>query len=158
MFKYAKDPAVGPIAGWPPHKSINDSLIIISHFLDHHPYCYAICLKDSPIPIGCVELKTNSNLTDNELEYELGYWLGKPYWNMGIMTEASKALIDFGFNNLRLNAIWCGYYEGNLRSKRVQEKLGFKFVSKKDNTYLELLDEFRIAYANRITKEEWKNH
>lgn len=155
MFEYAKDPEVGPIAGWPPHKSINDSLIIISHFMDNHPYCYAICLKDSAIPIGCIELKTNTDMTDKELEYELGYWLGKPFWNNGFMTEASNALIDYGFIHLGLNAIWCGYYEGNLKSKRVQEKLGFEFQYKNTDLYLKLLDETRIGYSNKLTKEKW---
>lgn len=155
MFLYAKDPDVGPIAGWPPHKSINDSLNIISHFMDHHPYCYAICLKDSATPIGCIELKPNTDMTDKELEYELGYWLGKPFWNNGFMTEAANALINYGFIHLGLNAIWCGYYEGNLKSKRVQEKLGFEFQYKNNDLYLKLLDETRIGYSNKLTKEKW---
>lgn len=155
MYKYASNPDVGPIAGWPPHNSINDSLTIISHFLDHHPYCYAICLKDSVEPIGCVELKPYTDMTDKELEYELGYWLGKPYWSNGIMTEAASALIDYGFENLGLNAIWCGYYEGNLRSKRVQEKLGFTFKYKNDDLYIKLMNETRTGYSNKMTKEDW---
>ena len=73
-------------------------------------------------------------------------------------SSSSKALIDFGFKNLKLNAIWCGYYEGNIRSKRVQEKLGFKCQYKNNDLYLKLLDERRIGYSNKITKEEWNNH
>jgi RimJ/RimL family protein N-acetyltransferase len=80
MFIYAKDHAVGPIAGWPAHKSVEESKVGISHFLDHHPYCYAICEKENiNHAIGSIELKINSDLAINTDEAEIGYWLGKPY-------------------------------------------------------------------------------
>jgi RimJ/RimL family protein N-acetyltransferase len=155
MYELAKDPDVGLNAGWHPHKSISDSLNRINEIRNNHPYCFAICLKDKVAPIGCIELKTITDMTDKKLEYELGYWLGKDYWNNGYMTEAAKALIEFGFSILNLNAIWCGYYEGNIKSKRVQEKLGFEFVNKTDDLYLESLNEIRTGYSNKLTKEKW---
>ena len=156
MFLYAKDPLVGPIAGWPPHKTIEDSKTIISHFLDHHPYCFAICLsEDIDHPIGCIELKTNSDLAIKSDEAEIGYWLGRPFWGNGYMPEAAKALIEYGFYTLKFHIIWGGYYEGNLKSKRVQEKLGFKFHHKSEHIKCSGLDEYRTGYVNILTKEDW---
>jgi RimJ/RimL family protein N-acetyltransferase len=156
MFIYAKDPAVGPIAGWPAHKSVEVSKVIISHFLDHHPYCYAICEKDNiNHAIGSIELKINSDLAINRDEAEIGYWLGKPYWGRGYMPEACAALIEYGFLKLGFNKIWGGYYDGNLKSKRVQEKLGFKYHHTTEGLELPLLNEIRIGHVNLLTKEDW---
>lgn len=60
-------------------------------------------------------------------EAEIGYWIGKPYWGQGLIPEAVNALLARSFNKLGLNAVWCGYYDGNLKSKRVCEKSGFKY-------------------------------
>jgi len=56
----------------------------------------------------------------------IGYWLAKKYWNQGIMTEALKLLLDFGFNQLKLNRLESSHFKQNQGSKRVQEKCGLK--------------------------------
>lgn len=155
MYKYAKNPEIGPMAGWPAHESIETSKMIINTFINHL-YCFAICLKDDlDHPIGCCELKTESDMTNRSDEYELGYWLGQEFWGKGIMPEACKALIDYGFNELKLNAIWCGYYDGNNKSKRVQEKLGFKYHHTTQGIKLSLLNEVRTGHVSLMTKETW---
>ena len=58
---------------------------------------------------------------------ELGYWLGKPFWGQGIMPEAAREIIRHGFEDIGMTKIWVGYYEGNTKSKRVQEKVGFRY-------------------------------
>ena len=60
-------------------------------------------------------------------EAEIGYWIGKPHWGQGLIPEAVEALLSRCFNDLYLDAVWCGYYDGNIKSKRVCEKSGFKF-------------------------------
>ena len=57
---------------------------------------------------------------------ELGYVLGKSYWGRGLMPEAAAAVIDYLFRELNYDFLICGYYDFNSRSKRVQEKCGFK--------------------------------
>ena len=81
LYKYAKDPKVGPIAGWPPHQSVEESLQIIRSVFSA-PETYAIVLKKTGMPIGCIGLKTGeaTDMTDRDDECELGYWLGVPYW------------------------------------------------------------------------------
>ena len=44
-------------------------------------------------------------------EAEIGYWIGKPYWGQGFIPEAVKTLLSRCFDELKLDAVWCGYYE-----------------------------------------------
>ena len=56
LFKYASNPKVGPIAGWPPHKNMEESLNVIRNVFSV-PECYAVCLKEDNKAIGCIALK-----------------------------------------------------------------------------------------------------
>ncbi|HVU20707.1 MAG TPA: GNAT family N-acetyltransferase [Rhizomicrobium sp.] len=58
--------------------------------------------------------------------FEMGYWLGRPYWGQGYATEAAAEVLAFGFRNLRADPIWAGWFHDNPASGRVLEKLGFK--------------------------------
>lgn len=157
LFEYAKDPDVGPRAGWPPHKNTDESLFVIKNVLCQSE-CYAICLKGTDKAIGCIELKLNghSDLTKNDDECELGYWLGKPFWGQGIMPEAGDELIRRGFDELGMKIIWCGYFDGNTKSKRVQEKLGFEYAFRCDDFPLPLLNSSCVAHATKLTYERWQ--
>ncbi|MBO4658476.1 MAG: GNAT family N-acetyltransferase [Prevotella sp.] len=159
LFFYAKDPAVGPIAGWPPHKSVEESLEIIRTVFSA-PETYAIILKKTATPIGCIGLKTGeaTDMTDREDECELGFWLGVPYWAQGLMTEAAKEMIRHAFEDCRMKKVWCGYYDGNHRSKRVQEKCGFIYQWTTDNVDVPLMHETRKGHVSCLTAEEWKNN
>jgi len=158
LYEYAKDPEVGPIAGWPPHKSIEESRTIIENVFSGAE-CYAICEKENNIAIGAIELKLkdNTDKTDRDDECELGYWLGKPYWGNGYMPEAARALMKRGFEELGMRTIWCAYYEGNYKSKRVQEKLGFEYHHTEKDVPVPLLNEVRIDNTNIMTKEHWES-
>lgn len=57
---------------------------------------------------------------------ELGYWIGVPYWGRGYATEASLALVRYGFRELGLNRVFSCHFDGNPASGRVMEKLGMK--------------------------------
>jgi RimJ/RimL family protein N-acetyltransferase len=156
LYECAKDPAVGPIAGWPTHKSVEESLHVIKNFFNGSE-CYAVCLKTDDIAIGCIELKLNghTDMTDRDDECELGYWLGQKYWGQGLIPEAARDLIRHGFEDLNMKIIWCGYYDGNEKSKRVQEKLGFLYHHTCEELPVPLLGETRIGHTNYMTKEQW---
>ena len=156
LFEYAKDPDVGPIAGWPPHKNVEESLDVIKNVFNGAE-CYCICEKGSNKAIGAIELKLNghTDMTEKDDECELGYWLGKPFWGRGYMPEAAQALIERGFEKLQMTTIWCGYYDGNTKSKRVQEKLGFQFHHTCDDVPVPLLNEARIGHTNYMTREQY---
>ena len=156
LYEYARCPDVGPIAGWPPHQSVEESLDVIRHVLCHEA-CFAICLKPENRPIGTVELKLNghTDMTEWDDECELGYWLAKPFWGQGIMTEAAAELIRYGFEDLGMRRIWCGYYEGNTKSRRVQEKLGFRYQWTTKDVDVPLMHEKRTGHVNSLTRDEW---
>lgn len=87
---------------------------------DH--YVFAIRLHTAPSFIGGIGLVVNKRYK----RAEIGYWLGEPYWNRGYITEASKTVIQFGFEQLGLHKINCRHFASNLGSKKVILKSGFQ--------------------------------
>ena len=157
VFTYAKDPDVGPIAGSPPHQSVEESLDVIRNVLSG-PEAYAICLKSDQRAIGAIELKLkgHTDMTERDDECEMGYWLGKPFWGQGIMPEAAREMLRHAFEDLDMRKVWCGYYDGNTKSRRVQEKVGFVYQWTTPDVDVPLMHEKRIGHVNALTKEEWK--
>ena len=156
VFEYAKDPAVGPIAGWPPHKSVGESLDVIRNVFSAAE-CYAVCLKEDGKAIGAIELKLNghTDMTDRDDECELGYWLGRPFWGQGIIPEAAREMLRHAFEDLGMQNVWCGYYDGNTKSKRVQEKCGFRYQWTTKDVDVPLMHEKRTGHVNLMTKDSW---
>ena len=157
LFEYAADPDVGPIAGWPPHQTIEESRDVIKNVFKGKE-AYAICLKTDDRAIGAIELKLNghTDLTDRDDECELGYWLGKPFWGQGIMPEAVKEILRHAFEKIGMTKVWAGYYEGNLKSKRVQEKSGFRYQWKSEGVDVPLMHEKRTGHVSSMTKDQWQ--
>ena len=157
LYQYAKDPEVGPIAGWPPHQSIDESREVIRNVFNGKE-AYAICLKTDGKAIGAIELKLNghTDLTDRDDECELGYWLGKPFWGQGIMPEAVKEILRHAFEDIGMTTVWVGYYEGNSKSKRVQEKSGFRYQWKSEGVDVPLMHEKRTGHVSSMTKDQWQ--
>ena len=156
LYTYAKDPEVGPPAGWPPHTSVENSRDIINTVLSRSE-TYAVCLKDGK-PIGSVGLHLNgsTDMTDRDDECELGYWIGKPFWGQGLIPEAARELLRYAFEELGMRAVWCGYYEGNEKSRKVQTKLGFVYQHKTEGLEVGLMNEIRTGHCNLMTKERWQ--
>ena len=147
LFKYASDPDIGPIAGWPPHSSVENSLEII-HTVFSAPETYAVVLKETGEPVG-------HSAEMGKAEAEIGYWIGKPYWGLGLIPEAVKALLARCFKDLMLDAVWCGYYDGNTKSKRVCEKCGFRYHHTNRDIISPLGDK-RTEHFYIMTKEEYQ--
>lgn len=156
LYKYACDPRIGPIAGWPVHSSVENSRQIIRNVLSADE-TYAIVLKGDEYPVGSIGLtvykKSGRNLGKNG--GEIGYWIGVPFWGKGLVPEAVRELLRHGFEDLGLETIWCGYYDGNDKSRRVQEKCGFIYHHTEQNKQCTLLSETRTEHFTCITKEQW---
>lgn len=102
LFKYASDPDIGTIAGWPPHTSVENSLEIIRTVFSA-PEVYAVVLKDTGEPIGSCGIMFSDSIHSADMEQdeaEIGYWIGKPYWGRGLIPEALRALLSRCFNDL----------------------------------------------------------
>ena len=154
LYKYARDPEVGPPAGWPPHKSVEDSRGIIRDVLSA-PETYAVCLREDGRPVGSIGFH-RADLAEKPDEYELGYWIGKPFWGQGLIPEASREMLRYAFEDLGMDRIWCGYYDGNEKSRRVQEKLGFIYQRKTEGIEVRQMNEIRTGHSNLMTKERWQ--
>lgn len=159
LYEYAKSELVGPNAGWKPHKSEKESKEIINMFINNGD-SYAIVLKEENKVIGGIGL--HNSKPDVSLEYlkqrEIGYVLNPKYWGKNYVPEAVKALIEYGFNEMNLDLIWCGHYDFNNNSKRVNEKCGFKYkFTRKEK--LERLDniEVNVLYYSILNDEYEKN-
>ena len=139
LYRFASDPLVGPAAGWPPHTSAENSREIIQRVLSARE-TYAMVLRHDTAdsvsgeiipagtPVGSVGIMFKGcgsypHMTNTEAE--IGYWVALPLWGRGLVPEAVKALQARCFTDLKLDGLWCGYYEGNEKSRRVQEKCGF---------------------------------
>ncbi len=132
LYHFARNPKIGPIAGWPPHQSVEDSLYIIKTVFSKRE-TYAVVYDG--IPIGCAGLlfHPDTNHWWGEGAAELGYWIAEEYWGNGYAAEASRALIERAFDELNVEKIYASYRCENAQSKRVLEKLGFEYYSELTN-------------------------
>lgn len=144
FFEYASVDGVGEMAGWNHHETIEISKMILNEFISKSE-CFAIVLKENNKVVGSLGL--HYSWANDEGKYkdlklkEIGYALAKDYWGLGLMLEAVKALINYCFKNLYLDALTCGHFQINNQSKKVIEKCDFKFV--KDSEY----------YSNQMQKK-----
>lgn len=159
LYEYARDPRVGPIAGWPVHTGVDNSREIIRDVLSKEE-TYAVALKGDSRPVGSIGLISSEEdgWTLETGSGEIGYWIGVPFWGRGLIPEAVRELMRHGFEDLGLRTLWCGYYEGNDRSRRVQEKCGFVYHHTEHGRLCPLMHETRITHFSCITKEQWRQN
>lgn len=102
-----------------------------------------VCLKNKKT-IGFIELKINEENNIAELSYIFDY----DFCNKGYCTEAAKKLVEVGFKNLKLSYIFADIVKGNISSKRVVEKLGFKYKNSTNKNLIIFLNYY--LYNNNI--------
>ena len=96
LYKYASDPVVGERAGWPPHKSVEESREIIRTVFYDALCTWAIVWRETDEPIGAMGYgpSCNCNLPARPGEPIVGYWVAKPYWNRGIAVDVGSYPTD----------------------------------------------------------------
>src|SRR5512134_776408 len=132
----------------------------ISWFLDQQvqepriKFHMAVILKSSNELIG------NCNVRMDEVkavEADIGYELDPKYWNHGYATEATHAIVDFGFSRLGVHRIWAECVADNIGSAHVLEKLGMKLEGRlRENEYYKGRWWDTLIYA--ILANEWETH
>lgn len=144
LYHHAKNPKIGPIVGWSPHKNVENSLEIIQSVFARDE-TYAVTLNGQII--GCVALliHPDGNYYWGDNNAELGYWIAEDFWGNNYAYEASEKLLEHAFEDLKLNKIFASFKKSNYQSKRVLEKLGFKYFDELQNidyagkSYLEIV-------------------
>lgn len=125
FYEYAKNPNVGPNAGWEPHKNKVISLEILQSFIEKGE-TRAIIYKENNKVIGSIGVHYDEKRNGANAKM-IGYVLSENYWGKGLMSEAVKEVIKYLFEEEKYDVISCYHYPFNLRSKRVIEKCGFKY-------------------------------
>ncbi len=92
---------------------------------------FAIVLQRDGALIGAISLMEINRQHENT---ELGYWIGKPYWNNGYCTEAARAVVRYGFSVLGLHRIHSVHLGRNPASGRVMKKAGMIMKDANGNT------------------------
>ena len=119
---------------------------------DDQSFNLSIRLRETDELMGGIGMR---DFDRDHLRAEMGFWIGVPYWNQGYMTEAVRAVLDYGFGTLGLHRIWAGHLVGNNASGRVQQKAGMtregvlRHQFCKDGRWVD-----DVVYA--ILKDEWK--
>ena len=108
-------------------------------------------------PVGSIGLMIGSasNIGIPDTEGEIGYWIGVPYWGQGLIPEAVREMMRHGFEDLNLEKLWCGYFDGNTKSKRVQEKCGFRYHHTIENAPCTLEGVLRTEHITCLPEAEW---
>lgn len=154
FYSYASVDGVGQMAGWKPHKSKEESKIILDMFISHKK---TFALEYQGKVIGSVGIEKYNETHFPEFENkkcrEIGYVLSKEYWGQGLMPEALKEVIRFLFENANLDVIFCGHFLWNKQSHRVQEKSGFKHYA--FDTYETAFGTTEENEVNILKREDW---
>jgi ribosomal-protein-alanine N-acetyltransferase len=125
FYEYARNPNVGPMAGWEPHGSKEVSKKILESFIEKDEV-WAIEYKANRKVIGSIGAHPDTKRQGIRVRM-IGYVLSQDYWGQGIMTEAVKEVIRYLFKEEKYDVLSCYHYPFNKRSKRVIEKCGFVY-------------------------------
>ena len=133
LWPFAADPSVSRFLAWAPHESIEQTRAFIEFCIDSLQKGADVVwvIEHEGRACGCVGLHGITwQLVDWRVDRaDLGYWLAPPLWGRGLMSEAAAAAARWAFEILGLHKVTIGYLEGNEASKRIIEKLGFRYLA-----------------------------
>ena len=128
MYAYSRDPEVARHVLWDAHASIHQTRGYIRYLLRQYrsgaPATFAIELTAERKVIGTIGLMW---VQKENRSAEVGYSLGRPYWNQGLMTEALNTLLRFCFDTLRLNRVEAQHETDNPASGAVMRHVGMQY-------------------------------
>lgn len=125
VYAYAQSENVGPMAGWAPHRSVEDSRAVVGMFIAGGEV-WAVVEKKSGRVIGSIGLHADKKRSVDGAR-ELGYALGERYWGLGYATEAAGAVLRYAFEELKCPVVSAAHFPFNTKSRHVIKKLGFTF-------------------------------
>lgn len=133
LHEFMSNKKVATLAGFNVKNSKEDTLNILKQFIiDSSNSLWAIELKNLNKAIGWIELRKYSEGIDKNSK-EIGFVLSQGYWGQGLIPEAIKQVLYYGFNEEKLNSIICSHFINNNQSKRAIEKCCFKYVKKSND-------------------------
>lgn len=129
FYEYARMDGVGQMAGWLPHKDIEESRQILDRFIADRK-TFAIELDGKAIGSVGVEFYNEQDFPELDALQgrEIGYAMSRDYWGRGIMPEAVQAVLGWLFESQGLDFAICAHFDWNRQSARVIEKCGFQYL------------------------------
>lgn len=124
FFECCHNPNLGNNAGWKPHDTLEESWEFLHTVFLNQENIWAMVDKKTSHLIGSIGLIPDPK-RENPKARMTGYWLKESYWRQGLMTEAMRAVLTYGFKTLGLDLITANCYPSNQRSQRVLERHGF---------------------------------
>lgn len=137
MYELYTDPLVFQYLGEEPFVEVKQAEetieFIRKQYIDNGTGRLAVIKKDTNEFIGWAGLKYVTGIYNNQTSYyEAGYRFIHKHWGKGYATEAAHASLAYGFNELRLHAIYAMADSGNKASRMVLEKIGMRYLEKFD--------------------------
>ncbi|NLO86829.1 MAG: GNAT family N-acetyltransferase [Clostridiales bacterium] len=127
LYEYSKDPEVARHVLWDAHRSIHQTRAYVRFLLRQYrtgaPSTFVIVLSENQKVIGTIGFMWAQ---PENRSAEVGYSLSREYWNRGIMTEALRCILEFGFQKLGLNRIEAQHECDNPASGKVMLNVGMK--------------------------------
>lgn len=125
---------------------------VLQGFKNLERYVFAISLKGNQELIG--EIGLHLDKVNNSAQF--GYWIAEPFWGKGIATEATSAILKFGFTELNLNKIYATHYPDNKASGKVM--LNNKMIKEAElKDHYKIDDNYRSVIQYRLTKKEYED-
>lgn len=155
VYEYAKNPNVGPHAGWKPHDSKEESKEIIETLFLKSYHCFAMVFKETNKVIGSIGFEADGKRLNINC-MELGYSMSEEFWGKGLMTEAAFAVLEYGFKRLKLERVSIYKNPDNHRSGRIIEKCGFVFEGTLRGSFKIYDGTLRDVDCFSLTKKEYK--
>lgn len=154
LFEYASVPGVGEMAGWQHHSDRWVSQTILKHFIEGKK---TFALDYHGKAIGSLGIEKYDEKRFPEFAEkrcrEIGFVLSKTFWGQGLMPEAVREVLRYLFEDLALDAVFCGHFLSNQCSERAQEKCGFHhYAFGQVETKMGTTEDDEV---NILTRDEW---
>lgn len=158
MFKnWASDSEVTKYLTWPTHSSVDVSKYVTNDWVNSYSnekfYQWAIVLKENgDVPIGSISVV---EMKEDISAVQIGYCIGRNWWNKGITSEAMKEVMKFFFEEIGVNRVGARHDPRNPNSGKVMVKCGMKYegtLRSADRNNQGICD---VAYYS-LLKSEWK--
>jgi ribosomal-protein-alanine N-acetyltransferase len=155
LFEYASDPKVAMYTTWQAHQSIEDSVAFLRFVMGQYDReeiaTWGVVHKGAQKLIGTCGFIT---WLSHHARAEIAYALSRKYWGQGLMTEAVRAVVSFGFRTMQLNRIQAVCEVENVASARVMEKVGMVFEGIL-REYMYSKQHYRNLKMYSILRKEW---
>lgn len=137
MFNnWVTDAEVTRFWGWSPHRDISETKALLLKWIGEYTlpttYHWVIVLKDSNQAVGYLYLNA---IDDINRSSAIHFLISRKYWNLGIATEACKAVIDYAFSEIGMKIINTHHHIDNPASGKVMQKAGMKLIKEEHRQF-----------------------